>query len=392
MSKRVLHISNKPIFPLVDGGCVAINQFCQSMFQIPDWSVFHLCISTKKHPFHLNEYTHSNQQFKQFDHVFMNTAFNFKTAVQQTIKGNSYNLTRFQSNLLINKIESWIAQHQIDVLIFDSLYAAAITEIHSFKIPFYIRAHNIESEIWNQKGKNNPMTKLVYKYIANRIETAEQFIFSKSNGVFFISNDDEKFNFSKNKEINTTVIPVGVSVINNLTKYHSNRFHFIGAMNWHPNQEALELLLKSIFPLIKQKNPDAELHLAGSYFPTHIQTNIESGIYVHGFVNDATAFRRAHGTQIMPIQSGSGVRIKLIEALAEGIPVVATLPAVLGMDPEITNCCLIRDSNQEIANAALELNQNTEIRDQLINNGYSFVENHFSIDSIALKIAAFVRD
>ena len=388
--KRILHISNKPIYPLVDGGCVAMHQFCQSLYQVADTEVYHLCISTPKHAYARKDYERNNVQFKEFDNVQIDTSIRVKDGALTTLKGKSYHLARFNSTALIDKIQSWIIQHNIDVIIFDSLYSAAILAQTSFPIPCYIRSHNIESELWVQKAKQGGWKAPIYRQLAKSLAKEEKALLQKVDGVLFISKDDQGEILKQNIHIKSCVTPVGIQTIQNETRFHPNRYHFIGAMNWFPNQEALHILLNEIFPKIKAANPESELHLAGSYFPEDIVSDAEKGITVHGFVSDATAFRRSHGVQIMPIQAGSGVRIKLIEALSEGIPVVATPIAVFGMDEGIENCCKIEKNSTDLANAALELNENSEIRHRLTQNGRNFVEEHFSIESIAQKIAKFI--
>lgn len=388
--KRILHISNKPIYPLVDGGCVAMHQFCQSLFKIEDTEIFHLCISTPKHAYSAKEYERNAVQFKAYDNVHVDTSIRLKDGISTALKGKSYNLSRFKSEALVHKIESWIVQHSIDILLFDSLYSAAILEENHFSIPCYIRSHNIESDLWLQKAQQAGWKAPLLRFMAKSLAKQEFELLKKVDGVLFISKDDKKQLEKKNIHVHSTVIPVGLQTIENETRFHSNRFHFIGAMNWFPNQEAMEILLSDVFPIIRAENPDAELHLAGSYFPSNITTDTDKGIIIHGFVNDATSFRRSHGVQLMPIQTGSGVRIKLIEALSEGIPVVATPTAVFGMDEGIEDCCKIEKNSRELAKAALELNENSEIRHRLTQNGRNFVEKHFSIESIAQKIAKFI--
>ena len=148
MKKRILHITNKPIYPMVDGGCVAMHQFAQSLFSLPDTEVFHLCISTAKHPFSNKGYERNQSDYNVFDHVPVDTSIQIIDGIKTILKGKSYNLSRFNDQTLVDKINSWIIQYRIDTLLFDSLFAAAILENNTFNLPTYIRAHNIESDLW----------------------------------------------------------------------------------------------------------------------------------------------------------------------------------------------------------------------------------------------------
>ncbi len=375
---------------MVDGGCVAMHQFCESLFLIPDTEIYHINIATNKHPFSSEAYAKQKTKFKKVESLFINTDLNLIDGIRTTLRNKSYNLTRFQSSDLINTIEDWISKYSIDLLIFDSLFAASVLEAHNFPIPCYIRAHNIEADLWQQKAKQGGIKGPIYRKLAETLAESEKTILEKSNGVIFISADDQKLLSKKKIQLNSIVIPVGIQTNSTPFTFEKNHFHFIGAMNWFPNQEAVHKLIKDIFPIIKSKNPKAELHLAGSYFPKEIKTNPSKGIYIHGFVENATAFRQNHGIQLMPIETGSGVRIKLLEALSEGVPIVATPMAVFGMDKTIEKCCKIEKNDIEFALTALELNENSEIRNLLTQNGRDFVQNHFSIESIAQQIATFI--
>ena len=86
-------------------------------------------------------------------------------------------------------------------------------------------------------------------------------------------------------------------------------FFHIGAMDWLPNQDGMNWILQDVFPKVKQLENSAEIHLAGRAMPKKLKTRLQDGYFNHNEVNDAIDFMSKHKVMLVPLFSGSGIRV-----------------------------------------------------------------------------------
>ena len=152
-------------------------------------------------------------------------------------------------------------------------------------------------------------------------------------------------------------------------------------MNWKPNIEAVDWLVNEILPGVKIVYPKIELHLAGSYMEKQFPTSGIKGILNHGFVSDSHKFMQNNGLLISPIRSGSGVRVKLLEAMALGVPVVTTKIGAVGI--QHNNCVYLAETTTEFVSQIIELIKFQEKRMALGGKARKFIEDNNSVNSIS---------
>ena len=135
-----------------------------------------------------------------------------------------------------------------------------------------------------------------------------------------------------------------------------NTILFIGSFRHTPNQEALNWFGRFVLPLILKECPDARLMVAGSDPPPrHSLPGPSEAIDLLGFVEDIREPLSRYAVFVCPILSGSGMRVKLLEAFAAGIPVVSTVVGAEGLVTKSGDGCLLADTPQEFAARVLEL-------------------------------------
>ncbi len=131
---------------------------------------------------------------------------------------------------------------------------------------------------------------------------------------------------------------------------------FMGSFRHIPNQEGLDWFLKQVLPVIHERRPDARLIVIGSDPPArHSLPKTGAEVELIGFVEDIHKPLAQYAVFVCPILSGSGVRVKLLEAFAAGIPVVSTTLGAEGLTREDTGICRIADDPNQFAQAVLDL-------------------------------------
>ncbi len=153
---------------------------------------------------------------------------------------------------------------------------------------------------------------------------------------------------------------------------------FVGGFQHQPNVDAVLWLVKAIFPRIRERLPEVELHLIGSRMPDEIRALQGPGVQVHGFVADLEPWLNGCRISLAPLRYGAGVKGKVNQAMSHGLPVVATTCAAEGMFLESERDVLLADSAEAFAEQVIRLYQDEPCWQKLARGGLANVEQHFS--------------
>lgn len=149
---------------------------------------------------------------------------------------------------------------------------------------------------------------------------------------------------------------------------------FLGSFRHTPNQVALQWFLQNVFPKVVQGCPQARLVVVGSEPPPrHAFPDLGASIELRGFVEDVHEPLSRYAVFVCPILGGSGMRVKLLEAFASGIPVVSTLLGAEGLTVNDGEICALADDPAAFAAHILELFQNPEKASALAHRARQFV-------------------
>ena len=213
--------------------------------------------------------------------------------------------------------------------------------------------------------------------------------------MFCISKLDKNKFKSHLPNINYATIPITIEQSQFISDYSIQRFFHIGSMNWKPNVESVNFLINDIFPKIKALLPNAELILAGSNMPKDITSNHTKGIKVLGFIEDVPSFMASNGIMIVPLKSGSGVRVKLLEGLSIGVPILTTSQGAEGIESTLSDSTkrtmIIENEIENIITTAVNLFQNQELRSEIGENGKKLIQSKYQIEPVTNKIIEFIK-
>lgn len=164
-------------------------------------------------------------------------------------------------------------------------------------------------------------------------------------------------------------------------------------MEWEANVRGVQWFLSKVWPLLIENNPDLRFHVAGKGIEKHKHLFFQFGVVYHGEVSNAIDFMKNHGIGIVPIHAGSGIRMKLIESMAWGIPSVSTSVGVQGLplsegSPEV----LIADEAGDFASALSSLFNNWPSAISLGKRAHQYVQaNHHEHKNLH-ELDGFLRE
>jgi glycosyltransferase involved in cell wall biosynthesis len=154
-------------------------------------------------------------------------------------------------------------------------------------------------------------------------------------------------------------------------------------MEWMPNMEAMEWFNNDIWPIIEKHSNTAEFFMAGKHMPDRYKQWATSRFHVDGEVESLEQFSSDKAILTVPLRSGSGIRIKTIEAMMSGKAVVTTAQGAQGLDIKDGEHCLIANEAQTFAQACIQLLENTELRKHIAQNGQRYAESHFGNEAVS---------
>jgi GT2 family glycosyltransferase/glycosyltransferase involved in cell wall biosynthesis len=190
--------------------------------------------------------------------------------------------------------------------------------------------------------------------------------------------------------ISITTIETGVDVESFPYLYKNNlkkNLVYLGSYRHYPNEDAVVYFVNEIFPLIKEKDSDVKLYIVGSH-PTRRINRLKGreDIVITGFVPDVKPYLKKGTIFIAPIRLGGGIKGKILEAMALGLPVVATPIAVTGFGARDGENISVASTSEEFAEKVVALLSDNELREKLSLNGRRFVEEKFDWKVIARRM------
>lgn len=395
---NILQICNKPPFPAVDGGAIAMNNTTQGLLN-NGHEITVLAITTPKHPVIHDSIPEEYITKTNFQTVFIDTSIRLRDAFFNLFSKKSYNIERFISVDFTKQLQKILSHQEFDVVIIESLfvspYISTIKSLSTAKI--VLRAHNVEHKIWERIGKNtkNPIKKRYINLLAKRLKNYEVEVFKSIDGIAAMTkvdeNDFKNLGFKKGIASIPTGYILNVKEDSKQTEEKDSIFH-IASMDWLPNVEGVDWFLNKVWPLISSSQNQAKLYLAGREMPDSYYTLNLPNVHVVGKVKSAKEFYLSKKIMIVPVLSGSGMRIKIIEGMALGKVIISTTIGAEGINCTSGKNIIIADSPEDFAKAICTCLNNSDYCDSIGKNAQDLIATEYSNDQISRKMISFFED
>lgn len=392
---KVLQLCHKPPYPVKDGGCLAINQISKGlMSQGIDLTIF--SIVTQKHPFKAKEFPKNYLKETKFKAIYVDTRLNVVDAFSNLITQDTYHVSRFFSSDVDQAIDELLQKEKFDIVLCESIFVApyipCIRRLSDAKI--MLRSHNLEFSIWHRLAKAHPagLKKTYLKILTRQLRAYEVDLLSEIDGIIAINADELKHYRRLGFKGKGLTIPFGVNPAEYIPsdKFEANSVFHLGSMDWKPNEEGIEWFLDKVWPLVMEKNPKLKLYLAGRHMPQWLTDLKMKGVKVIGEVEDAKEFMLSKNIMIVPLMSGGGMRVKIIEALALQKPIVSTPLGAKGVAVRNGKSALLVRQPIDFANAILELAADKEMAAAMAKAGRDLITESYDNAKLAASLHQFL--
>ncbi|MCL3781668.1 glycosyltransferase [Prolixibacteraceae bacterium JC049] len=393
---NILIVSNKVPYPLHDGGAIATFSLLKAYEELGH-NVSVLAMSTKKHPVQVEDIpSELKKNIKWFIHDVPAPITAKGAFINLFFSSLPYNAARFLDYNFACRLQKILEENSFDIVQFEGLYVCHYVELvrHKSNAKVIYRAHNVESEIWRRRLKQaKGLEKLYIFLMLGRLKKFEKSYANRFNGILPISERDSLYwqrtylDKSPHK-----VTPTGISPMKNAKKSTAVRalFH-LGALDWHPNIEGLRWFFKECWPQIVEACPDVVFHIAGRNGDKKLldELSMYRNVELHGEVDDASSFMSNHGIMLVPLLSGGGMRIKIVEGLSLACPIISTSIGAEGIDVKNDVHLNIANHPEEFIATTIELLNNNGKAKLLGEAGQEWVENELDNLKIAENVIQF---
>lgn len=299
---------------------------------------------------------------------------------------------------LMNKIISEIPDQSFDLISIEGIHSAQFIDIVKKKYPntpVILRQANVEHLLIErnaQKTKNlairwflKDQARLMKKYEIQSMQMVD--------GVTAVSSFDmEKF-LELIPGLPNEVITDGADLpeMQNIQR-DTNTLLAISNWAWRPNIEGLKWFIQKVWPKLRSTYPELIFEIAGHGIPKRLQKEfIRLGITYLGFVDDIEECRQKATMMVVPLLSGSGVKLKILEGLASGVPVITTAVGAEGIDIHPGKEYLHAETPDEFIKQIGRLLNDPELRRELSKNGRRLIEQKYQWDEHAERLEKFMN-
>jgi len=223
----------------------------------------------------------------------------------------------------------------------------------------------------------------------NFIETKdrEMAVYQKADEVLTVTAVDALAIQEECNDITGKVIPNIHEICLSGSEPIENLLIFVGGFSHEPNVDAVRYFCQDILPIIWNHKPDVKLVIVGSNPPTDVLSLASERIIVTGYVPETTPYLHKSKVSIAPLRFGAGMKGKIGEAMAHGVPVVTTSIGGQGMDLTDHNNVMIADSPESFAASTLELMMNFTLYEKIRNNAIKYIEKKYTSTVVDMIVA-----
>ncbi len=394
---RVLFLCNKSPFPAREGGPMAMNSLIEGLIQAGH-QVKVLAVNSEKYNVREDEIPESYRKETGIELVDIDLRIKPLDAFLNLFTTQSYHIERFISADFTIKVREVLQRQKFDVVQLETLFMAPyIATIREYsKARIVLRAHNIEHLIWKRLSQQarNPLKKWYLAHLTRTLKRYELKTLGMVDGIAAITRKDAAF-FRGLTATPVVDIPFGILLPpllpENVVKRNPSFFH-IGSMNWMPNEEGIKWFVQEVWPQIISKHPELVYNLAGRYMPAWLKTGIKPQLVVVGEVDDAAAFVAQHDVAIVPLLSGSGIRIKIIEAMAAGKTVITTEIGAEGILYQNNHNILIANTKLDFVNAVSRIINKPGLYHEIGANARKLIEEVYDKKQIVRRLLIFYEN
>lgn len=392
---KILQFCFRIPFPLNDGGAIAMYNLTKGLAEY-NGKVDIFTFNTQKH---YQDITLLPDDFKKIANIYavnIDTNINILDAFLNFFSDKSYIIKRFIDEEVRFQLTKLLDKNNYDIIQLEGLYVTPYLETikkHS-KAKIVLRAHNVEHKIWERLASNlKPGPKWLYiRNLAKKLKKYEASQLNKCDLVAAMGAEDVRQFKNMGCTAPVVIAPVGIDLdkykINGYDAEFPSIFH-IGALDWMPNQYAVKWFLKNVWKTLHLKYPELKFYISGKNMPKWLTSKkkIKSqNVIILGEIKDAVQFMNSKTIMVVPLFSGSGIRVKILEGMALGKIILSTAIGAEGIECEHNKNIIIANTKEEFIQEIERCIKNKTFCDEIGKNARLLIKQQYSIETVTKNL------
>jgi glycosyltransferase involved in cell wall biosynthesis len=377
--RKILIITNRVPYPLKDGGNIAMHAMIDGYYRA-GWQVHLLSMNTTRHKVKTDALGKIFSHLAGFSWVNVDTEVKASGALKNFLFSREpEHVQRFYDEEFRQKLISVLKEFEPEVVQVESVYMSSyMPDVHKHSSSVCVlRMHNVEYQIWQgMSGKaKNPIKKFYFDNLAERVRNYERKSWKEYDLLLAITEKDAQLVHRLEEVSNVVVAPFSIETDNIKPTDKEEQWHgfHIGAMDWLPNREGIRWFLHKVWPRVHRAVPGFRFYFAGRNMSTEFEESNLTGVVCAGEVEDADAFVADKKILIVPLLSGGGIRVKILEAMARGKIVISTSKGIKGIEARPEEHYLRAGSPEAFAKWIKWCIENKEDAQKIANNARALV-------------------
>lgn len=394
---NILQLCHRVPFPGNDGGNIAMISLADSLLS-QGASLKMFTLNTRKHEVDLEKISEGTRTKYRVETIPIDTTVNPWDAFANLFSKASYNVERFYTGDFENALIRVLRKDSWDIVLLESLfmtpYIPAIRE--NSKATIVLRAHNVEHIIWERLAQNekNPLKQQYLRHLARKLKSVEKKILGELDALMPITADDERLFRQMGCRLPTQVTPVGMDMAEYQSQADNDAsfslFH-LGSMDWLPNVEGVNWFLEKCWQPVHQKFPSLKLCLAGRGFPQNLMNNPPPNVVCEGEILDAKKFMYGKQGMIVPLKSGGGLRVKIVQGMALGKTIISTTIGAEGIRYSDGKDLLIADTPEQFLDKITACMKDGNYSRDIGKEARKTAVTHYSNEAIGRMVMDFFK-
>ncbi len=396
---KILQLCNKAPYPANDGSSIAIYNMAKGL--LDNHVELHLLtINTKKHYKPTEQIPGSFIEKSNYRAVYKNTNTSVLGLLGNLFSDTSYFESRFYFKEFETALITKLHETSFDIIQLEGLFMCCYLETirkHS-TAKVVLRAHNIEHKIWERhiESEKNPLKRAYLILQTLRLKKSEIQAFKKVDAIIPITSIDEMWikKLCPNGICRTVLTGINIEEypIENSQNFIEKSVFFFGSMDWLPNQQAVSWFLDNCWRLILDQVPNCTFVIAGRNIPNHIKQLKSKQIHIKENVPDAKEIYSNYNLMIVPLQSGSGLRIKIVEGLAYGKAIVSTEIGAEGIPIQQHENIILENNPVDFAKNIINLLTDRALLSKIESGARKFADEQLDNRKITKNLVDFYEE
>lgn len=309
----------------------------------------------------------------------------------RSLVGAPYSVGRHFDAGVLQSLEATVAEWRPDLVYCDHLSMAEYAR--RLPVPFAYDAHNVEYAILERFAgtRRDPLSRGAAAVEWRRVRRYEADVCRRSRLVFVVSDVDAAvLSGLAGPGVPFCTVPIavdatGVTPVQRLTA--APDLMFLGGLHWPPNADALATFVRTAWPRVRAAVPAATLTSVGrDDSPLTAECRATPGVTVTGWVPDIDPFVQRSRVLVVPMRAGSGMRVKILEAMARGVPVVSTTVGCEGIEVESGRHLLVADTPEAFADAVIQVLQDDRLAASLAGAARALVLERYDVAAVSARV------